>query len=113
MKYKIQKDIDQIRLELARVASIREMTQAPGWKHVGEIFQRHIGRFVQDVLDLCKDPKKNELEIRCKKMLADSLADILYQVDTRVKSEPFLYQQLNDKSAKLADLADKQRLSQM
>lgn len=113
MKYKIYRDIDEIRLELSRIAALRELIKLPAWKHIAEIFHRHITRLTQDVLDKCSDPKKNELEIKCKKMLADGFADILYQIDQRVANEEYLIKQLNEKTARIAELADRQRLAQM
>lgn len=113
MKYKIHRDIEQIRLELSRIGSLKQTVDTVGWKYIVETFHHNINRLMQDVFDKCGDPKKHELEIKCKKMLADALGDILYQIDTRIKSEWHLNQQLNDKSAKLADIADRQRLSQM
>lgn len=68
---------------------------------------------MQDVLDKCGDPKKHELEIKCKKMVADALADILFELDKRVADEAYLTQQLNEKTARLAELADRKRLAQM
>lgn len=112
-KYNPQRDIDAINLELARIASLKETARTRGWSQVVIIFNRVIGKFMQDVYDKCDKPKKNEIEIKCKKMVADALGSILATLDERVGVEGFLRRQLDEKAAKHADAIKRQQLQQL
>lgn len=104
-RYNIKKEIDQINIELGKIFSIKETIKTRGWEEIAQIFGAVIARFTQDVLEKCDDPKKNEIEIICKKAVAESLGTILSTIDSRVRQEGFLQRQVADKTAKAEEIA--------
>ena len=96
-QYDINYDIALLVRRLADTAELRKTLKTEGWHLVVEAFHEVIQRFLQEVYDKCDNPKRNEIEIRCKKMVADSLGGILSALDKRVQSEGFLKEQLERK----------------
>lgn len=109
-KYDLTGEINAIKLELGKIVELRKFVELRGWKQVEAIFNHKIGQFLNDIFNKCVDPVKNDVEIRCKKMVAAALGDILAEINGRVSKEEFLEQQLKDKSVVLADQIESERL---
>jgi len=101
MRYNLVKDLESMNRELSAIVSLRETIRTKGWGEVVDIFHRVIARYTQDVLDKCEKPEKHAIEIRCKKMVADSLGAILASLDSRVSSEDYWKQRMADTADRL------------
>jgi hypothetical protein len=112
-RYSLRGEIDAIKLEMGRVAELSKFVESRGWKQVATIFSGRINKFWNDIYELCNKPGKNEMEIRCKKMVADALGEILAEITGRVSKEEFLKEQLDQKSALMAEQMDRQKLNKL
>ena len=103
-KYDLKFEINRINSELAMISALKDTINTRGWIEIANIFAGVIGRFTQEILDKCDDPRKNEIEIKSKKMVAEALGSILANIDSRVRTESYLRQQAVDKTAKAEEI---------
>ena len=104
MKYRLDKEIQQLQLELAALSELRGTIQTKGWKYIVEIFQAELSRLVQTIYDLAKEPEKHAMELRCRHMVVEALGGILSSIDNRVAKEDYLKKQFEEKNAVLAQM---------
>lgn len=96
-KYNLAEDIRATQDRLKAIDARKELLSFPAWGEIENEFNGIIGRFTQEVFDLCKDPKKNHDEIRCKKMVANALGCIMTTIKNGVEQEDEIRKDLKDK----------------
>lgn len=106
-KYDLSQDIQALRERIHEVSQLRGTVSTPGWEQVRDEFKKEITVLVQSYMSLCDNPKKNEIEIRCKKMVSSSLGRILASIESHLSSAKRLDQELNQR---LNDVPKKQDL---
>ena len=97
-RYSLKKDIDSLKLELARIHQLRNTLKTEGWTEVLKVFHQMITKYHDDIMGMCDNPSRNEMEIRCKKMLVDALGAILLTLDSRISSEEFVRKNLLERA---------------
>ncbi len=103
-KFDLRRDIERLRKRLLKITELKELTEMKAWSEVHAIFVSIIGTYTQEILDLCsKDPRKHADEIRCKKMVADTLGTILTTVDSRANSREVIEKQIDNTNALLLE----------
>ena len=112
MRYRPDRDkeIAHLKLELAAIAELKEVIRTRGWRQIVTIIQKFASKLAQDAYDKCENPEKNAMEIRCKKMVADTLGAILLTIDSRVNDEDYIGKQLVEKVEEYNHLQDLQKL---
>jgi len=102
-KYNLAEDIQATQARIRLIESRKDFLRLEAWKSIETEFTNTISLFTQEVFDLCKDPKKNHDEIRCKKMVANALGCILTSIRGEVKQEDELRKDLKDKEVLLQE----------
>jgi len=102
-KYNLAEDIQAIQARIRLIESRKDFLGLEAWKSIEVEFTNTISLFTQEVFDLCKDPKKNHDEIRCKKMVANALGCILTTIKGDMGQEGELRKDLKDKEVLLRE----------
>lgn len=106
--YDLEKDIHGLRKKIETIEGLEAVVNSPPWKDVRLLFEETIASFTQDTFDLCDNPRSNEIEIKCKKMLAEALGRILGILDAKVRADGLARSQLKDRENKKRELLNKQ-----
>ena len=97
-KFDLSRDLDGLQKRISQVAQLRELTNVTAWKFIRLQFEQEIAALVQSYIDLCDNPSKNEIEIRCKKMVSESLGRILSTIESTANSGDRLSAELKQRT---------------
>lgn len=96
-KYDVKKDLEVLRRKLEEIRGLREYIMDPRWRIVRNAFNEVISTLTQDVLDKCDNPRRYEIEIRCKKLVADGFGALLVFLENEIGNIESLRQEIMQK----------------
>lgn len=96
-KYDVEKDLKVLREKLEKMRSLREYIRDPRWRIVHDAFNEVISTLTQSILDKCDDPRKNEIEIKCRKLVADGFGALLVFIESEIGDIESLRQEIMQK----------------
>lgn len=106
-RYEPKKEIARLTVEIGKLQGLSNLVNDGAWPQIRSKFQKLMQTFTQDILDLCSNPKKNDVEIRVKKLVVASLSNILISIEGDLSGKESLEAQLEQVNQVRAKRAEK------
>ncbi len=86
-QFDLEAELETIRLEVARIETIKELSESRGWIELKRLILDRVVKNDRIIISLAANPKENENELRSREALRKSILGLIGCVDVLLGSE--------------------------